>query len=675
MKFYSLEMKLTEEKKFETQVEAGQQARACWRVSKALFEEGGEKTLLVLSEIKGKNVTAAVITIDDAFCAKEAKEVFPWSRFGLEVEEVTVREVLSRDLASNLENAYYNDFARRPHITTELFDMGKFFHSDDGVWASSSSYEEILLKPLTSRTQIRSEAKKILWDGSLGEEIARIYKGSKNAQVKGHPVHYLLAGDHLENREKATELLLSALWNNGRIRQRRYCELYVSRLDHDEMKQLMDIYRMYRGGTVVIRFSARARGERGVADVAMATIEKLVSCIRAFRDDVLTVLCFPLSCEREKELFFDHLPHMTFIPLCEGKCDRWQARRILVNYAKEAGYTDFAGLTQVIEKDKTYTVGELERAFGKWSAKHIKEEAYPQYCAVSEVEERIVKEKPQGCAFDRLRDMIGLSEAKAVITNAINYNKMRRIAERRGERRDRAAMHMVFTGAPGTAKTTAARLFAQIMRDNKLLSSGHLVEVGRGDLVGKYVGWTAQLVKKKFKEARGGVLFIDEAYSLVDDKEGMYGDEAINTIVQEMENNRDDLVVIFAGYSDKMEEFLARNPGLRSRIAFHVPFADYTPDELLQITHHMAGEKHLALANGVDEKLLPLYRDAGRNPDFGNGRYVRNMLEKATMRQASRLLASNDGSFTDDALRTLVAEDFEADPVGTSAVRKIGFAV
>jgi SpoVK/Ycf46/Vps4 family AAA+-type ATPase len=133
---------------------------------------------------------------------------------------------------------------------------------------------------------------------------------------------------------------------------------------------------------------------------------------------------------------------------------------------------------------------------------------------------------------------------------------------------------MIFTGNPGTAKTTVARLVAQILKENGILSNGNLYEVGRSNLVGKYVGHTAPLVRDAFNLAQGSVLFIDEAYSLVDDSPGSFGDEAINTIVQEMENRRDDMVVIFAGYPKPMEEFLNRNEGLRSRIAFHVAFDD-----------------------------------------------------------------------------------------------------
>ena len=156
---------------------------------------------------------------------------------------------------------------------------------------------------------------------------------------------------------------------------------------------------------------------------------------------------------------------------------------------------------------------------------------------------------------------------------------------------------MCFSGSPGTAKTTVARLFAGIMRDNGLLSSGHLVEVGRGDLVGKYTGWTAQTVSAKFREAAGGVLFIDEAYSLVDDREGSYGDEAIHTIVQEMENQRSDTVVILAGYNDKMEELLGIRP-------------DNDADGILQDTHWSDGSfgyfPTYALGNIFDGMFLEM---------------------------------------------------------------------
>lgn len=203
-----------------------------------------------------------------------------------------------------------------------------------------------------------------------------------------------------------------------------------------------------------------------------------------------------------------------------------------------------------------------------------------------------------------------------------------------------------------------------------MLSIGDLYELGRADLVGRYVGWTAPKVKARFNAAKGSVLFIDEAYSLVDDRDGLYGDEAISTIVQEMENRREDIVVIFAGYPDKMEQFLQKNPGLRSRIAFHVPFRDYDESELWQITKLMAMKMGVSVDDEAQPKLLEMFGRALNSEDFGNGRYVRNLLELARMRQASRLVTMDIDLVTDEAVTTLLPEDFE-EPALTHETRKV----
>ena len=181
----------------------------------------------------------------------------------------------------------------------------------------------------------------------------------------------------------------------------------------------------------------------------------------------------------------------------------------------------------------------------------LKTTVYPQYKDVAVARKETVKAKPQGSAYDELMEMIGLNEAKQVIKKALNYYKMQKLYEEKGVKRNNPAMHMIFSGNPGTAKTTVARLFARIMRENGLLSRGHLVEVGRGDLVGKYVGWTAQTVQAKFREAKGGVLFIDEAYSLASGGENDFGREAIETILKEdfdIEN------IAFSGFVFKIKE-------------------------------------------------------------------------------------------------------------------------
>ena len=182
------------------------------------------------------------------------------------------------------------------------------------------------------------------------------------------------------------------------------------------------------------------------------------------------------------------------------------------------------------------------------------------------------------------------------------------------------------------------------------------------------------IIRKKFEEAEGGVLFIDEAYSLVDDRDGSFGDEAINTIVQEMENHREDVAVIFAGYPDKMEGFLQKNPGLRSRIAFHVHFDDYDMNELCDIAELIARKKGLNIDEKAHEKLLSIFAEVRGEKDFGNGRYVRNVIEKARMAQASRLLAKDYEEITGRDIETLCADDFRLPEKKKRCERpKIGF--
>ena len=285
-----------------------------------------------------------------------------------------------------------------------------------------------------------------------------------------------------------------------------------------------------------------------------------------------------------------------------------------------------------------------------------------------------MERKPKGTAYEELESMIGLDSAKKMIQQAIDSYKAQKMFKDKGLSVDTFCNHMIFTGNPGTAKTSVARLFARILRDNGVISKGQIVEVGRSDLVGKYLGWTAPTVKKKFKEALGGILFIDEAYSLVDDRNGSYGDEAINTIVQEMENYRDKVIVIFAGYPDKMEEFLDKNPGLRSRIAHYIHFEDYNEVELCQIATHIASQKGMVIEDEAMEKIKGIMETAKEQSDFGNGRYVRNVIEKARMAQSSRLVHMDFDSISQDDIKTIRAEDIEIPMQTKRKVNRIGFA-
>ena len=277
-----------------------------------------------------------------------------------------------------------------------------------------------------------------------------------------------------------------------------------------------------------------------------------------------------------------------------------------------------------------------------------------------EVVESEDKEKAIGLvAEEKLSAMRGLGNVKAVLRRFIATRQLSKLREEKGLAPLAGSMHMCFMGNPGTAKTTVARLLADILAGRGLIKNRKVIECGRADVVGKYIGHTACLVKKKFDEADGGILFIDEAYALASDPDDHrdFGYEAVATIVQEMENRRGRVMVIFAGYAREMEQFLMMNPGMPSRIAEKVYFDDYSPMELMGILKDMAAEKDLTLSKGAIAAAAEKLADAVKAPAFGNGRYVRSLLEKATGNMACRVMDKN--RHTERDLKVLEAEDFK----------------
>ena len=224
---------------------------------------------------------------------------------------------------------------------------------------------------------------------------------------------------------------------------------------------------------------------------------------------------------------------------------------------------------------------------------------------------------------------------------------------------------MSFTGNPGTGKTTVALRMAEILHRLGYVRQGHLVAVTRDDRVGQYIGHTAPKTKEVIKKAMGGVLFIDEAYYLYrPENERDYGQEAIEILLQVMENNRDDLVVILAGYGDRMETFFQSNPGLRSRIAHHLDFPDYGQDELLAIAKLMLAERNYQLGAGAEACLKEYIVRRMARPQFANARSIRNALDRARFRQASRLFDSMDGErISKEDLMTISVADIRASRV------------
>ncbi len=259
------------------------------------------------------------------------------------------------------------------------------------------------------------------------------------------------------------------------------------------------------------------------------------------------------------------------------------------------------------------------------------------------------------------RDLIGLAPVKARIRDIAALLVIDKLRAGLGLASQSPSLHMCFSGNPGTGKTTVALRMAEILHRLGYVRKGHVVSVTRDDLVGQYIGHTAPKTKEVLKKAMGGVLFIDEAYYLYrPENERDYGQEAIEILMQVMENQRDDLVVILAGYKDRMDTFFKSNPGMSSRIAHHIDFPDYAGDELMGIADRMLTAVSYRFNAEAEEAFKQYLALRLQQPHFANARSVRNALDRARLRQASRLFAERDRVLTREDLTTITAVDILA---------------
>ncbi|WP_244624968.1 CbbX protein [Rhizobium daejeonense] len=264
------------------------------------------------------------------------------------------------------------------------------------------------------------------------------------------------------------------------------------------------------------------------------------------------------------------------------------------------------------------------------------------------------------------RQLVGLKPVKQRIRETAALLLVERARRAMGLSHEPPSLHMSFTGNPGTGKTTVALRMADLLHRLGYIRKGHLVSVTRDDLVGQYIGHTAPKTKEILKKAMGGVLFIDEAYYLYrPDNERDYGQEAIEILLQVMENNRDDLVVILAGYSDRMDRFFESNPGFRSRIAHHIDFPDYDDGELLSIAESMLDRQGYHLDRGAVTVMADYIARRRGQPHFANARSIRNALDRARLRQANRLFEETKGPVNAEQLSTIIDRDIAASRVFT----------
>ncbi len=313
-------------------------------------------------------------------------------------------------------------------------------------------------------------------------------------------------------------------------------------------------------------------------------------------------------------------------------------------------------IAHVVLPDKNVIVNGEKVALGritpnKMTAEDIKKEA--------EQQNQNTKRPALQPLLSELNSLIGLSLIKSDVSQLVNYLRVQQLRKQKGLSVPDQSLHMVFTGNPGTGKTTIARLISQIYKSMGILSGGQFVETDRAGLVGGYLGQTALKTQKVVESALGGVLFIDEAYSLTDDTHGrdLYGQEAVATLLKMMEDHRDDLIVIVAGYTEPMQKFIRSNPGLQSRFNKFLHFDDYAPAELTEIFQHFAAQGDYKLHPATELKLHNVFSTlyGRRDETFGNARLARNLFEKAINAHANRMVSA--AALDEESLVTLYPED------------------
>ena len=506
-----------------------------------------------------------------------------------------------------------------------------------------------------------AKAEKLLADETFKDEFRRIYSKENAHRFYGQPVHYKITAGNTKAALSLANLLVGALYANKRLVSRRINLITnVSENCYDEI-DFERIVENAAGGTVVIELSGERVNNGQFAHAYEEVVEFIAETVKRYQRNTLCIFV-ELA---DKPGFAPQLTSrlqddLHIIELHEGAGNRDTA----LNYLKKimppdaiAFYTD-AELLEAMGDKLTFSASDIYNVQEKLFNSSLKNKTYPAYREVDRL--TVTVDDKTNDAYADFNEMIGLVEQKALIEQIIAANRVQKMRVDMNLEKQKAALHMSFTGNPGSAKTTVARLIAQILARDGVLKTGRFVECGRADLVAKYVGWTAKAVRNKFREARGGVLFIDEAYSLSDGEHATFGEEAINTIVQEMENHRNNVIVIFAGYPQKMKDFLDRNEGLRSRIAFHVDFPDYTPDELTDIFKLMARKRGYEVSDEVTEHCRKIFRRVAKKKDFGNGRFVRNLLEQAWLKQAQRIVKQHaDGEVTREELTRFEVEDFD----------------
>ncbi len=658
--------------------------RRTWRMQlgdlSAALSEGidGEKIKVFIHRAR-QNYYQMLAAVDGFRELTPAVLTSLFEKFFADRDEFKIRNVRIKDLEeiTTLKFSKIFDRANRSdNFNFDYYQINQDLGLDSLENRTFKLLESICPEKRLTLDKATAKAEKLLADETFKDEFKRIYAKENARRFYGQPVHYKIIAGNANAVLSLTNLLVAALYTNKRLVSRRInfiTSINENCYDESDFEKVLE---NAAGGTVVIELSGDKVNTGQFAHAYEEVVNFISETVKRFQRNTLCIFV-ELA---DKPGFAPQLisalqDDLHIIELHEGAGNRDTAldylKKLMTDDAS-ALYTDEELLEAMGEK-LTFSASDIYNIREKLFNNSLKNKTYPAYREVDRLS--VASETKSNDAYVDFQEMIGLVEQKALIEQIIAAHKVQKMRLEMNLDKQKAALHMCFTGTPGTAKTTVARLIAQILARDGVLKTGRFVECGRADLVAKYVGWTAKAVRAKFKEARGGVLFIDEAYSLSDGEHVTFGEEAINTIVQEMENNRDNVIVIFAGYPDKMKYFLDHNEGLRSRIAFHIDFPDYTPDELTEIFKLMAEKRGYKISEEVADYCKKIFKRVAKKKNFGNGRFVRNLLEQAWLKQAQRIIKENEGgTVTKDDLISFKVEDFDVNvDKKYKNERKLGF--
>lgn len=605
----------------------------------------------VIAVIIDENITKDELTLE----IRKAVETWGFGVVrGIQVDECTAIEVGDKIRFSHLSDNREN-WAARLHLVS-LFEVLK---------AGDAFYESILGNPKKTKdilSDIKYNASREYSD-SLLEELKRVCTGKKHSEALQSlklPVHYVLEGNSSKQLNSVKKDLIDCLYEKGRVKSRLIFTYDIDKINNSIFYNHAlveygainnEIAEAISGHVIVINYGRFDRNEKYNRDLYEA-LTNFVTLLKPYLNNTQLIFVLPEGSSEIRRL----LQNLFEVPLVLIKKNKktkvsLETRSMLIEQAEclamENGETlDDSFEAFLDECLETGVFSDVKDIYSKWSFKKLIKTKYPQYQPFLETLESKRNSIGQSDALGELDSLIGLSSVKKSIHRVIDRAKMEKELERRGISHQNYSMHMVFSGSPGTGKTVVAKLFGQIMKDSGILKEGRVISISASSI--KSMANFSNIIESAY----GSVLFIDEAYTLVPD--------AVAELIAQMENHRDELIVILAGYSRHMQALLGSNPGFKSRIGEEIYFPDYSEEELLEIFKYMVVHRGMT----IDDEALSCARDIfariGKAGDQGNARYVRQIFEKVEGNQKIRLFNSFDdvSAIPDEELIKIDVSDF-----------------